>query len=188
MSAGSGASNLGYGNISPFINAKYVNAMNSNNPANFGSNQIPGPPGLSGDKSNIAAAASKIPPGVCLKGGAKKLKRKIKNITKKYRMSSRKTRRIKSKLNRLRTRYSFLAGKKRNRSSRRRRSAKRYQRGGYSQYMNNLPLTPRYSVGGEISPKDIALANPPPIKLNMGGSCVDNYSHFTNRGFPSKGH
>jgi hypothetical protein len=189
--SGSGASNLGYGNLNPYIMAKggVVNATSTNNPANFGSNEIPGLPGLAGDKSNIAAAAGKIPPGICLlKGGAKKLKKKINNITKKYKMKSAKTRRIKSKLNRLRSRYSFLAGKKRNRKSRHRRSSKAYQRGGYSQYMNNLPLTRSYSLGGNLSPSDSALANPPLLKLNTIGGCIDNYNHFTNMGFPSKGH
>ena len=44
MSAGSGASNLGYSNITPFgnVNGQYVNLGSTNNPANFGSNEIPG--------------------------------------------------------------------------------------------------------------------------------------------------
>lgn len=186
--SGTGASNLGYGNMNPYIIGKYVNATNSNNPANFSSNEIPGLPGLAGDKSNIAAAASQIPRGICLlKGGAKKLKKKIKNITKKYKMKSGKTRRIKSNLRR---RYSFVAGGKRKRRvTKRNRSAKVYQKGGYSQYMNNLPLTRSYSLGGNLSPSNSALANPPPLKLNsVGGQCTDNYDHYTNRGFPSRGH
>ena len=80
MSAGSGASNLGYGEITPLsnVNGNYVNVHNTNNPISFGSNEIPGLPGLSGSKSNIDAAAG-IVPGICLyKGGAKKLKKKIK--------------------------------------------------------------------------------------------------------------
>ena len=83
MSAGSGASNLGYSNITPFgnVNGQYVNLGSTNNPANFGSNEIPGLPGLAGAKSNIDAAAGKVP-GICLfKGGSKGLKRKIKNGT-----------------------------------------------------------------------------------------------------------
>lgn len=50
--SGSGASNLGYGNISPFsnINGKYVNQDSSNSPAMFTSRQIPDLPGLAGAK------------------------------------------------------------------------------------------------------------------------------------------
>jgi hypothetical protein len=73
----SGASNLGYSNVIPLsnINNNYVNVHNTNNPSSFGSNEIPGLPGLVGTKNNIDAAAGKAP---CLfKGGGKKLKRKI---------------------------------------------------------------------------------------------------------------
>ena len=87
MSAGSGASNLGYGNISPFNNSSYVNGTNTNYSGSFSSNEIPGFPGLAGAKSNIDAAAGNVP-GICLfKGGAKKMKQKIKNITKRYKMT-----------------------------------------------------------------------------------------------------
>jgi hypothetical protein len=86
MSAGSDASNLGYGHIYPNsnVNAAYVNIDSSHYPGGFGSNEIPGLPGLAGAKSNVDAAAAYVP-GICLiKGGA--LKRKIKNITRKYKM------------------------------------------------------------------------------------------------------
>ena len=59
-------------------------------------------------------------------------------------------------------------------------------KGGYSQYQNNMPLTPSYSVGGPLSANNSALANPPPIKP-IGGNCIDNYDHYTNKGFPSRG-
>ena len=86
MSAGSAASNLGYGNTTPYNMSSLVNGTSSNNPANFSSNEIPGLPGLAGAKSNVDAAAG-IVPGICnFKGGAKRLKRKIKNITKRYKM------------------------------------------------------------------------------------------------------
>ena len=102
--SGSGASNLGYGNITPNsnINGKYVNVDNSNSPATFGSNEIPGLPGLAGAKNNIDAAKGYVP-GICLfKGGAKHFKKKINKISRKYKMKGRKTtksirRRIKSK-------------------------------------------------------------------------------------------
>lgn len=200
MSAGSGASNLGYSRITPLsnINGSYVNVHNSNNPANFSSNEISGLPGLAGAKSNIDAAAGNVP-GICLfKGGARVFKRKIKNISKKYKMNrgSKKARSMKRKLkqrfsgsrslglSRGRSR-AFAGGKK----HRKRTHKKRGLKGGYSQYQNNLPLTPSYSVGGVLSANQSALANPPPIQvLCPNGNCVDNYNHYTNSGFPSRGH
>jgi len=197
MSAGSGASNFGYSKLDPYVNSnsQYVNATSSNNPANFGSNQISGSPpgdfpgGLAGTKSNIDAAAG-IWPG---RGGAKKLKRKIKNITKKYKKMKGGSRKRDSLRNRIKTKYAsrsasrsraFAGGKRRNSSRRNRR-----QRGGYAQFQNNLPLTPTYSVGSILNPSLVGLANPPPIKLLSNcTNCVDNYNHFTGKGFASKGH
>ena len=63
------------------------------------------------------------------------------------------------------------------------------QRGGYSQYQNNMPMTPTYSTGGVLSAGNLGLANPVPYKvLDNCTNCVDNYNHFTNSGFPSRGH
>jgi len=198
MSAGSGASNLGYGNVAPLsnVNGSYVNVDNSQYAGRFGSNEIPGTlpgplPGLAGAKSNVDAAASNVP-GICLfKGGAKKLKRKIKNITKHYKRMKAGSRKIKSIKRRLRSRSisrrlsRMLSGGRRSRRHRRRN-----MRGGYAQYQNNLPYTPTYQVAGINLPSNqLALANPPPI-TKLGGcvNCVDNYNHYTNKGFPSQGH
>jgi hypothetical protein len=180
MSAGSNASNLGYGNITPLsnVNTQYVNVHNSHSAQNFGSRVIPGTPpgplpGLAGAKDNVVAAQGKLQAG-----GAKKLKRKIKNITKKYKMKggSRKRRSLRK---RIKSRYS--------KSIKSRRS--RRQRGGYAQFQNNLPMTPTYSVGGVLKAADLGLANPPPIQvLGNCTNCTDNYNHYTNQGFPSKGH
>jgi hypothetical protein len=80
--AGSGASNLGYGNMQPYSNSPYINGTSTNNPANFSSNEVPGLPGLSGAKSNVDAAAGVVP-GICMfKGGARGLKRKIGSLFK----------------------------------------------------------------------------------------------------------
>ena len=66
---------------------------------------------------------------------------------------------------------------------------RRYQKGGYSQYQNNQPITPTYSVGGVLTSNELGLANPPPIKVYPNCvNCTDNYNHFTGKGFPSKGH
>jgi hypothetical protein len=199
MSAGSGASNLGYGNITPFsqVHGNYVNVHNSHNPASFGSNEIsgtpPGPlPGLAGAKSNIDAAAGNAP-GICLfKGGAKALKRKIKNITKKYKMKGgSKSKQRHSLRKKLKSRFSSkslartLAGGRRKKTRRHRKR----QHGGYAQYQNNLPLTPSYSLGGVLHANQLALANPPPYNvLSNCVNCTDNYSRYSNSGFPSKGH
>ena len=193
--SGSGASNLGYSNIVPFsnVNGQYVNVGSTNNPANFGSNEIPGLPGLAGSKSNIDAAAGKVP-GICLfKGGSKGLKRKIKNITKHYKKMKGGSRKMKSLKLKLRRRMASrmasrslarkLAGGRRTR----RRQRRRTQRGGYSQYQNNQPFSLSYSVGGVLPASQLALANPPPI-ASVTNNAVDNYNHYTNTGFPSKGH
>jgi len=191
MSAGSAASNLGYGGITPFsnVNGNFVNKFSSNNPANFGSNEIPGPPGLAGAKNNVDAAAGFVP-GLCFKGGAKAFKKKIKNITKRYKKMGKSLKRsIKSLRKNLRSRMASissslgLAGGRR----RKRRTRRRKQRGGYSQYQNNQPFYNSYSVGGVLSANESALANPAPI-YKISNNAVDNYNHFTNRGFPSRGH
>jgi hypothetical protein len=192
MSAGSGASNLGYGNINPYNNSPYVNGTSSNYSGSFSSNEIPGLPGLAGSKSNIDAAAG-IVPGICMyKGGAKKIKRKIKNITKQYKKMKVGSRKMKSLKQKLRTRMaSRNVGRiSRARRTRQRRYRRRSQRGGYSQYQNNMPLTQTYQVAGISLPaSQLALANPPPVTvLPSVGQCADNYNRNTNLGFPSRGH
>jgi hypothetical protein len=192
MSAGSGASNLGYGNINPYNTSPYVNGTSSNYSGSFSSNEIPGLPGLAGAKSNIDAAAGKVP-GICMKGGSKKLKRKIKNITKHYKRMKAGSKKLRTLKNRLRSRAASrslarqLAGRRRSRRHSRRH---RRQRGGYAQYQNNMPMTPTYQVAGiNLPASQLGLANPPPVTtLGNCVNCVDNYNHYTNSGFPSKGH
>lgn len=209
MSFGSGASNLGYGNIDPLsnINGRYVNVDSSNSPGTFSSNTIDGLPGLAGAKNNVDAAASYVP-GICLfKGGSKNLKKKIKNISRKYKMKggTKRRRQLKSKLRTMSRKHKTGSSRSRFGASSRSRSASggrkrtnaksRFSRnsrklvGGYSQYQNNLPMTPSYSVGGILSANQLGLANPPPIQvLSNDTSCIDNYNHFTGMGFPSRGH
>ena len=208
MSAGSDNSNFGYGNLNPYggnVNPAFVNKWSSNNPANFGSNEVPGLPGLAGAKNNIDAASGIVPgigifKGGVFKGGAKHFKRKIKNITKRYKRKmgmkggKKHLRSIKS---RIKAKYgsrsrSSSRGRTMGRSrmsARRRAGSRRRQRGGYSQYQNNLPMTPTYSVGGVIPASQLGLANPPPIQvLSNCTNCTDNYNHFTGKGFSSPGH
>lgn len=190
--SGSGASNLGYSNILPFsnVNGQYVNVGSTNNPANFGTNEIPGLPGLAGAKSNIDAAAGKVP-GICVfKGGSKGLKNKIKNITKHYKKmkaGSRKMKSLKLKLRRRTASRSLARRLAGGRKTCRRNRNRRRQRGGYSQYQNNQPFSLSYSVGGVLPANQLALANPPPI-ASVTNNAVDNYNRYTNTGFSSKGH
>lgn len=212
MSAGSDNSNFGYGNLNPYgsnVNPEFVNKWSSNNPANFGSNEVPGLPGLAGAKNNIDAAAGIVPgigifKGGVFKGGAKHFKRKIKNITKRYKRKmgmkggKKYLRSIKS---RIKAKYgsrsrgrSMSRGRTMGRARMSARAGSRHrrrhrQRGGYSQYQNNLPMTPTYSVGGVLPASQLGLANPPPIQvLPNCTNCTDNYNHFTGKGFASPGH
>ena len=59
----------------------------------------------------------------------------------------------------------YKLSRKSRKSKKYRKSRKYRHHGGYHQFMSNVPYTPSYSVGGPLSPKDSALANPPPIKL-----------------------
>jgi len=172
------------------VDPKYVNVTNSNDPRSFGSNETNRQWGLSGVSNNAQAAAASA-----LKGGSRHktrtLRKKIKNIANKYKkMKGGKSRKmtlgsIKRKLSsilRMRKRKSNgMRGKKSKKNvSRRHRGTKR-QRGGYSQWMSNVAYTPSYSTGGHLAPADNALANPVPYQVT--NNCVDNYNHFTGKGF-----
>ena len=109
-----------------------------------------------------------------MKAGSRKMKSFKSKLRR--RMASRKA-------SRSMARSMALAGGRRTRRHRHR------QRGGYSQYQNNLPMTPTYSVGGILPASQLALANPPPVTvLPNCVNCVDNYNHYTGKGFPSQGH
>ena len=103
-----------------------------------------------------------------MKGGSRKMKSLRKKL--RSRMASRSLARS-------------LAGGRRSRKLRR----SRRQRGGYSQYQNNQPFSLNYSTGGQLSPSLSALANPVPID-KITNNAIDNYNHYTNTGFPSRGH
>ena len=177
----------------------FVNGTSSSYAGGFSSNEIagtpPGPlPGLAGAKINTDAAAG-IVPGICMSGGAKRLKNKIKNITKRYKMKGgKKSRKVLRR--RLRSRAMGLAGgRRRTRSMKSKRRLSRMRGGsapypgGYGQYQNNLPMTNTYKVAGiDLPASQSALANPPPATaLSNCTNCVDNYNHYTNSGFPSRG-
>ena len=173
-----------------------VNPTNSNvfpfssdvNPASVNCRALPEP------ANNIMAAKGLV-------GGKKRRKisrKRINNISIMYKMKgSRKsiTRRIRRIKSRLRSKYGIKRSRKNH--SRRHNSSRhnKIMRGGYSQYMNNVPNTPTYSTGGNLSPSLSALANPAPYQL-LSNQSIDNLNHnalnsFGNSGsgmgFPSRG-
>lgn len=187
------------GNSTPLsnINGSLVNIDNSHYPGSAFSNRIlpqtVNPQVLPEPLNNRQAAASYIPgcTNSNFKGGYKKRfnKQKFNNISRKYKMPKSKRR---NTLSRLRRKHSIKKrSNKRSRSRRTRtrtRSKSKRLRGGYSQYQNNVPMTQTYSLGGHLNPSLSALASPPPQHvLSNCTNCVDNYNHFTNKGFPSRG-
>jgi hypothetical protein len=180
---------MSYGGLT-FVNRNLVNYDNSQWSAGFTSKTIPSN-GLPEPLNNvIAISSSKILGG--------KIPKKIKNTHRIYKRMGKHT--IKSSIN------SNILTKKRlskKRLSKKRLSKKRLLKkrlsnkkyikkniyGGYSQYQNNVPLTPTYSTAGLQNNNFMsALANPVPHNvLPNYTNCVDNYNHYTNTGFPSRG-
>ena len=153
------------------INHKYVNADGSSWPGGFGSTANNRAFGYSGVSNKVAAAsASKI-------GGSRgQIRRKIKNIYNKYRMSSKKRACVSRKLKRMSKR---LRHKKR--ASR--RSPLRSMSGGYYQFGSNIPNTPSYSTGNVVKGFTSAMANPVTYaRLPRTTNGVDNYNHYLNSG------
>jgi uncharacterized protein YjbI with pentapeptide repeats len=120
------------------------------------------------------------------------------NILTKKRLSKKrlsKKRLSKKRLSKKRLSKKRLSKKRlsKKRLSKKRLSKKRLSKkniyGGYSQYQNNVPLTPTYSTAGLQNNNFMsALANPVPYDvLSNCTNCVDNYNHYTNTGFPSRG-
>jgi hypothetical protein len=179
------------------INGAYVNVDNSHYSGSaFTSRVIPStvnPRVLPEPQSNIQAINSYIP---CTKGGTKKYKQKFNNIYNSYKMKGGKNK-IKQQLKKYFSLKSIKS--KKNLKSKRKggknksmknnhKTTKRNYKGGYSQYQNNLPMTQTYSTGGILSANQSALASPVPYKtLSNCTNCVDNYSYYTNKGFPSRG-
>jgi hypothetical protein len=194
------ANSLSQGTPYNNVDGNFVNIDGSSYSGGFGSNETSLQYGLPSIHNNVLAAdASRN-----MSGGAKKsktLRRKIKNITNKYRMPKTKRNAIKRRLTR---KYGRRTGKKRtitrsrinkrlichkkhhhtNKCYRRVKSS-RHQRGGYyDQYSNDIPNTPGYATGSVLSPNESMLANPTPIhKFSNLTNCVDNYDYTTNKGF-----
>jgi hypothetical protein len=183
-------SNGGYGNLNPYVvSGQFTNPNNSSYAGSFGSNETQG-----GAICNDAMMRG----GKWGKGGKRgnwkeSIRRKIKNITRKYKMGSKRS--VKRMKSRIKSRYigrsrsvsrSRYGGKKRRITNK----SKKAQRGGnYSQFMNNLPNTPSYSLGSLLSSAASGLASPPPFnQLPNCTNCVDNYNHYTKMGSSSLGH
>jgi hypothetical protein len=159
----------------------------------FSSTQNPAssnPRALHEPLNNVMAAKGLI-------GGKKRRKisrKRINNISIMYKMKGGKksvTRRVRRIKSRLRSKY----GLKRSRKNNSRRRHNKVLRGGDSQYASNVPNTPSYSTGGQLSPSLSALANPVPFKL-LPNQSIDNLDHNalnsfgksdSGMGFPSKG-
>jgi len=188
MSAGSGASNLGYARFVPNgnINGNSVNVDGSNYAGGFSSNEVPAS-SLASAKCNYDAAVGVVP---AQKGGRGfNLRKLYKRMTKRCKTHKRKGCGCKS------MRFRFVKSrrslKKLGKTLRKRRTrfGKRLFRGGYSQYQNNMPMTGVGQAAGiPLSANQSALANPPPMTA-LGGSanCSDNYNHYTGNSFPSRG-
>ena len=138
------------------VNSNYANVSSSNNPIFFGSNET---------KTNP----------VCYNGG-KRIKTKIKNIYRMYKMKTSKRKRNARK-SKMMKKYSI--SRRRNTKTHTTRRRIRKHRGGYSQYQSNMPFTANYSTGGIINSTDSALATPVPYVASS--SCFDNYNHYTGK-------
>ena len=156
-----------------------VNPDNSHDPAGFTSTVDPrmvNPNVLPAASNNVDAAKGYIP---CSMKGGKISRHKINKISNKYKM--RRTRRTRASRMKRRIRSRFAHSRKHRRHTRRHR-----QRGGYSQFQNNQPVDMGYSLGTKLPPSLVGMANPPPY--TPYNAARDNYNHFNNTSFPSKGH
>lgn len=93
-------------------------------------------------------------------GGTKKLKKKLNTISKKYKKENKK---VSRKLKSLGLKKNKREKTKKNKTRRKKRVR---QKGG------------NYSVGGILSPNNLALANRPPINIDKNMNCFDTYTHF----------
>ena len=161
------------------VNSKYVNVDSTNWPGIFGSKETGLQFGLPALRNNVQAANASQ-----MKGGSKEkktLRRKIKNIVKMYKMPRKNKHSLKKKLRSL---YKKKSLKNKSRRTRTRSRSRTMSGGRYMQYQSDIPNTPSFSTGGILSAKDLGLANPVPYdKLPCTTNCVDNYNHYTNKGF-----
>jgi hypothetical protein len=183
----SSASNLGYadaGLLNSNVSAPFVNPTSSNWGGSFTSNEIPGTGpsylhALHSVKNNVAAAdASKMQGGKRIMKMQGKSKRKIYSYymhTKRHRKRHRHTRSCRHK----RHRHTSSCRHKRHRHTSSCRHKR--QRGGTYQQWQPSNLNNIYSLGGNLSPNESAMANPPIYKQEAAGNhCASSYNHYTD--------
>lgn len=175
----------GYSNTYPNsnVNNNYANSSSSDNIGILQTNDTGSYLGLVGAKTGPMAANGVILTNG-MKGGTPHIKRKIKNISKIYKMKKNKTqiRRLKQKIM---TKYRLKRNNKKNKT---RRNYKKVG-GNSGQFQNNLPINQSYSIGGILDSKNSALANPPPYEVVSGKwAIMDNFNKYTGLGTSSKGH
>ena len=160
---------------------------------------------LAPTRDKIVSAAWIYP---CAQKGGKINRRKINKISMKYKMKGSKRtikRRVRKMKSRVRSRYSRRGFRTRSRRSKRGLMGGAFQPpittpnypAGYSQYQNNNgSLSNVYSLGGQLSASNSALANPVPYQLVANANIPDNLNHNTlnaygnigaGSGFPSRG-
>ena len=177
------------------VNGSVVNVDGSNFAGRLYSSMVPTSQFVLPEPLNKVQAANSIIPG--LTGGAgrkrnKNLRKRINNISNMYKMRGGKKsikRSIKRRISRLKRRlFRTRKNKHMKRFHKSRKAISRKMRGGYSQYQNNNPMTGSFSSPVKLSPNLSALANPVPINSQSSHvNCIDNYNHYTNKGFASKG-
>jgi hypothetical protein len=173
----------------------------------FSNKIIPnGPHTLAPAGGNVDGAASIYP---CAQKGGKINRRKINKISRKYKMKGSKRtirRHVRRMKSRVRSKYARRTARRTSR-----RSSRRHMKGGafqppmttpnypsgHAQYLNNKgDISNTYSLGGQLSAGNSALANPPPQQLVAGANVPDNLNHNTlnangnigaGSGFPSRG-
>ena len=124
------------------------------NPISFLTSSKVGPvAGCPGATTGVKGANSNPGSEYVLKGG----KRRTKSNKALRKRKSRRTRRNTSLKKHRKRRTKSRRSTKRSRKSRR-------QRGGYSQYLSDVPFAHGYSNGGALAPSNNALANPAPYK------------------------
>ena len=135
------------------------------NPISFlTSSKVGAVAGCPGATTGIKGANSNPGYEYVLKGG-KKRRQSYKASRKRKSKHTKSSRRYKGTRRRSHSK-SLKKHRKKNkaRKSRRFYRSRKRQRGGYSQYLSDVPFAHGYSNGGSLSPSNNALANPVPYK------------------------
>lgn len=195
------------------INGSLVNVDSSSvGGIPFSSTTVPtGQHTLAPAGSNIQGAAGIYP---CAQKGGKINRKKINKISRKYKMKGSKRtirRRVRRMKSRVRSKYARRTATRASRRASRRRRGFVLMKGGafqqpmttpnypagHTQYQNNNgSISNIYSLGGQLSASNSALASPPPHQVVANANIPDNLNHNTlnasgnigsGSGFPSRG-